>query len=361
LASDATLRLLCILLLAAPAVIAEDEGPTAAELIEQAHQYDGRYNATEQANQQKAISLYAEALEAKPDSSQRLHILYRMAQLNGCIYNRQKGERPDYRKAIELYKEIVESYPPEEPLVLKAMGFISDHYTSLREFEAALRWAKRALEYDTTKVEEKIADIQRKLESLKDVRYAPDERQAIIEEALLRRPVLRENLEKVKRDRVIAVDRIAHSAELIDPLRAHGELRSIVQKYGGTPIGRRAAQRLQENMDRWPDLWVPDDQLPGDHSESSLQVGPGNASALGQGAEGLGPRPDGGLRAATGPLSQGGQRNEKPNNDVLEDEQPRAPPLGTLSACIVGAVGLIIIGVAAPRMRRNASAKGLKK
>ena len=79
-----------------------------------------------------------------------------MAQLYGSAYELQKGERPDFHKAIELYEEIIDSYPADEPLVLKAMVSIGDHYVSLWRFESALEWFKRPLEYDVNLLEERL-------------------------------------------------------------------------------------------------------------------------------------------------------------------------------------------------------------
>ncbi|NIP52252.1 MAG: hypothetical protein GWN76_02295, partial [candidate division Zixibacteria bacterium] len=78
------------------------------------------YTLGPEASQKKALSLYQSALAADPDKKQRLHILYRMAQLNGSAYQLEKGEKPDFQKAIKLYKEIINSYPEDEPLVYKA-------------------------------------------------------------------------------------------------------------------------------------------------------------------------------------------------------------------------------------------------
>ncbi|MHC4705179.1 MAG: hypothetical protein ACYTFQ_31905 [Planctomycetota bacterium] len=89
------------------------QGQTASELIEHAHKYDNMYVSSSDASQQKALEFYQAALRAGPDDKQQLHILYRMAQLYGSAYEVQKGEKPDFRKAIQLNEQIIDSYPPE--------------------------------------------------------------------------------------------------------------------------------------------------------------------------------------------------------------------------------------------------------
>lgn len=71
------------------------------DFIRQAHQYDNMYALGPQTSQQAALRLYEQALTTEPDDQQRLHILYRMAQLNGSAYQLEKGEKPDFHRAIE--------------------------------------------------------------------------------------------------------------------------------------------------------------------------------------------------------------------------------------------------------------------
>ena len=80
---------------------------TAGELIAQAHKHDNMYTLGPEASQQKALSFYESALAAEPDEKQRLHILYRMAQLCGSSYDLSKGEKPDFHKANRTFWTIV--------------------------------------------------------------------------------------------------------------------------------------------------------------------------------------------------------------------------------------------------------------
>ncbi len=45
---------------------ASESTQTAAELIEQAHKYDGMYSPYQDISRQKAIALYSQALQARP-------------------------------------------------------------------------------------------------------------------------------------------------------------------------------------------------------------------------------------------------------------------------------------------------------
>ncbi len=344
------LRLSLLLLLAAWP-LGRVHAQTAAELLEQARQHDAAYVRGDAVDRQKALALYEQALAAQPDPQQRLQTLFRMAQLEGCIYDRSKGEKPDFRKAINFYQQIVESYPPEEPMVLNAIGLISDHYTSLRDFDAALTWAKRAIDYDTAKAEERLQNIERRRDSLLTTEYSEAERHALTDEAVRSAPLWQE-LQQMKAGRVTAVDRLAHVAELVDPLRAHGELRAIADKYSGTPIGDRATQKLQEMMDRQASLWTPNLTLP-QAPASSVQPA-GSAPVMGpRGPEGVETPP--GPRDATTPGPQAPDPNTttKPKRAVPLTKSPRAPPLPRLLTYFVVAAGLTTLGLAARKVRKK--------
>ncbi|GEM_PF-1618498 len=324
---------------------------SATELIEQAGQHDATQSLGPGVDRQKALELYEKALAAGPDQQQRLQVLFRMAQLHGCIFDRKKGETPDLRKAINLYQEIVESYPPQEPMVMTAIGLISDHYMSLREFDAALTWARRAVEYDTSEAQKNINDIRRKEDSLANTQYAPDERREIIERAI-RSASLVEDLQAMKAGRVAAVDRVARAAELMDPLRAHGELKAIADKYAGTPVGDRASRKFQEAMDRWASLWAPNFELPQD-PEAAWQPASDAAIISNRNDTGAEVRPGPSIEIITGPGAPEPNTTTKPKTAVPLTESPRAPPIILLSACTVVAAGLIALGLAALRTRRK--------
>jgi tetratricopeptide (TPR) repeat protein len=240
-----TLLKLLTVLLFVTATLKADEPDKVAELIRQAHKHDNMYTLGPEASQQKALSFYQSALAAEPDKKQRLHILYRMAQLNGSAYQLEKGEKPDFQEAIKLYKEIINSYPPDEPLVYKAMSSISSHYTTLREFETAIDWSKKALEYDTEKMARKLETIEKLIESLEQhgdsmtfqERYQAAEQ---IEQAYSLRKTVDTHgqargtlpfglLDKIRRYQKIAVDQVAYTTNIIDPTAAIGELGGIAQ------------------------------------------------------------------------------------------------------------------------------------
>jgi tetratricopeptide (TPR) repeat protein len=214
-----------------------------AELIAQAHKHDNMYTLGPEASQQEALNLYQSALAAEPDRKQRLHILYRMAQLNGSAYQLEKGEKPNFQEAIRLYKEIINSCPPDEPLVYKAMSSISDHYTTLREFESAIEWL------------EAIEKLRENFEQHGDSMTAQQQQQA--EKQILQAYSLRKALDKIKRYQVIAVDQVAYSANIIDPSIAIGELGSIAQKYSGTFIADRATGHIRETTARMMEYLEP--------------------------------------------------------------------------------------------------------
>lgn len=323
---------------------------TAAELIEQARQCDPGSAGGAALDRQKALGLYEKALAAQPEPAQRLDCLFRMAQLHGCVFDPRKGERPDFRKAIGCYQQIVESYPPEEPLVLTAIGLLSDHYTTLHEYDAALAWARRAVDYDTSQAEKRIQEIQRREASLGSTEYSPDERRAIMEQSV-RSASLQRDIQQMQARRVTAVDRVARAATYLDPLRAHGELRAIADRYAGTAIGDRAARRLQESMDKRWDLWTPDLKPP---------AGPPAAFQAGGGAWGLSLRDPNPAAPPTHSVggTDPGSRAPEPNMTHLPalavplTELPRAPPRVPVFAG-VAAAGLLMLGLTALIIRRK--------
>jgi hypothetical protein len=323
------------------------------ELIEQAHQYDAAYVIGPQVDRQKALALYEKALTAGPDQQQRLQTLFRMAQLHGCIFDLRKGERPDFPAAISLYQQIVESYPPEEPLVMKATGLISDHYATLRRFDAALTWAKRTVEYDTTQAEKHINDIHQRQVSLATTKYSPDERREIMEQAARVAP-LQDDLQRMKAGRVAAVDRVAYTARMLDPVREHGELRALADRYSGTPIGDRAIQRLGEAMDKQRDLWGPSMsmELPPDPSPT-LQPASDTPLLLTRDQQGMEVPPGPGVKTTTGSKTPPPNTTETPKQAIPLTESPRAPPLLLVFTCLVVAAGLAALRIRRKTLSRN--------
>ena len=254
---------------------------TAVDIINEAHNYDISYTSGSTTNRQRALSLYSSALEAEPDDGQRLHILYRMAQLNGTNYRLDRGEKPDFHKAIELYKEIIDLYPPEEPLVHQAAILISSHYTSLGEFIKALEWSKKVFEFDTTNMAEQIYALKQETKAYEldpsesgSVRLTREERNNFKTQYRKLRN-LKNNLAKIQRFQEIAVRQLAFCAGSIDPLIAHGELRSLTKEHYDGPIAEEATRLLAMNMDEMADLWAPPlDEMPviAKASESTLLV-----------------------------------------------------------------------------------------
>jgi len=327
---------------------------TAADLIEQAHKHDAGYTLGAGVNRQKGLSLYQSALAAEPDEKQRLHILYRMAQLNGTIYRKDKGEKPNYQRAISLYKDIIDSYPPEEPLVYKATSAICDHYTTLWEFETAVKWAKKALEYDTSQMAEQLKAIEQKEQALEhgSPPMTPEE-ELEIREQIKQGDSLEKPLAKIRRYQEIAVDQVAYAAEHISSLYAHGELRAIIDKYHGTFIADRAHDHFTENMDKMPELWAPQNDEPFLPSGSTLQAAGPTPSAHSERQKDIQIQPNVTPDVAKRSCSVEPNITEIPQKDKHIAREPRAPPLSYLSKGLIGAAGLIVLGFAAVIIRKN--------
>ena len=345
LVTNTLLKLLPVLLLATATLKAEDPDKV-AELIGQAHKHDNMYTLGREASQQEALNLYQSALSAEPDKKQRLHILYRMAQLNGSAYQLEKGEQPNFQEAIKLYKEIINSYPPDEPLVYKAMSSISSHYTTLREFETAIEWSKKALVYDTSKIARKLEAIEKLRETIDqhgDSMTAQQQQQA--SEQIKQAYFLRKALGKIQRYQKIAVDQVAYSAKIIDPSAAIGELGSIARKYAGTFIADRAAVHIRETLAGMKEYLEPGNEELPTPSGPTLHANVSTPIALNQNQKG------GLVQSDIIPQVTENRHFVEPNSTEIPQKEkfvsgnPRAPPGNYLLKCIIGAAGLIIFSL----------------
>ncbi len=213
----------------------EGHGLTADQSIEEAHKYDNMWASDQEADQKKALGYYSAALSSGPDERQRLHILYRMAQLYGSAYQLEKGEKPDFHKAIELNREIVDSYPLTEPLVSKALLSLGDHHVTLRQFDRALEYFQRILDYD-------IGELER-------LRHKSENEEG--------RRLLEENIERIKQFQKIAVDQVGYCANLIHPLCVHEALRNIATTHRQAFIRDYAAEKMASTTDPLAELWTP--------------------------------------------------------------------------------------------------------
>lgn len=295
-----------------------EEAKSASEFIKLAHNYDNMYITGPEASQQKAISFYELALKAEPDSKEQLHILCRMAQLYGSSYDRSKGEKPDFHKAIEFNKKIISEYPPQEPLVYKAMNSICDHYTTLRDFDNAIKWSKKAIEYRPSEM----------VDQLKSGEI--DEK----------------NADKIKRYQRIAVEQIAYTADRISYLQTHGELRAIVENYAGTFISQRAKELLVENMEKMPYLWMPATDDPFSPVSPALQAAVSAPATHNQ--------THGDILIQSESIAESLQRQastepnttEKPQNYEHVTKESRASPVIDLRKYTILTAGLIVLAIA---------------
>jgi tetratricopeptide (TPR) repeat protein len=262
-----------------------------------------------------------------------------MAQLNGSAYQLEKGEKPNFQEAIRLYKEIINSCPPDEPLVYKAMSSISDHYTTLREFESAIEWSKKALEYDTEKIVRQLEAIEKLRENFEqhgDSMTAQQQQQA--EKQILQAYSLRKALDKIKRYQVIAVDQVAYSANIIDPSIAIGELGSIAQKYSGTFIADRATGHIRETTARMMEYLEPGNEGFPIPSGQTLHANVTTPIALSQNQKDGLTQPDIIPEVTENRHFAESNSTEIPKKEKYVSRKPRAPPRNYLLKCIIGLI-----------------------
>lgn len=330
----------------------EARADTAAELIEQARQYDCGYSAGPDASQARALETYRRALAAQPQPPQRLHILFRMAQLHSCAYRIEKGETPNYPEALRLYQQIVASYSPEEPLVLQATTAAADCLVSLGRFDEALHWSRQALKADTKILEERIKVLE---EGLGGPDHAPAGADTGVPPA--EPGALRRTLQQMQRTQCAAVDQIAYAALQVSPLLARIQLRTLAEQHAGTCIAQRARQLLERHADQMSDVLALSETLPPAADTSILQSAVPSAS--------LAPRPgDVGLPAATpaapapqGPATPGPGANDKPLAERVPTRWPRGPPLTRTQRVMATVAGLALIVLATRRFLRGSLRK----
>jgi hypothetical protein len=146
---------------------------------------------------------------------------------------------------------------------------------------------------------------------------------------------------------------VAYSASRIDPLRAHGELKGLIEKYPDSFIAQRAGQRLWENMAKMPQLWAPADDLP--FSPASHTLRPASSAAPGVTKTELSVKTQAinvaDLIGTNSPLEP--NTTEPPQKDKHTARQTRAPPLSFLSVSIIGAAGLVILALALLIIRKR--------
>jgi tetratricopeptide (TPR) repeat protein len=303
---------------------------TVAELIEEAHKYDNMWATSQDANRQSALKFYNAALGADPDEDQRLHIIYRMAQLYGSAYQLEKDEKPDFRKAIELNKQILDSYPFEEPLVFKAMISIGDHHITLWEFEDALKYFGKALEYNVSELEQHLASI------------IDDEEQ---ENQII---TLKSNIARIKQYQIIAVNQAEYAATLIHPICAKAVLQNVAGTHSNSFIGEHAAERLEmlaNNMDEMLDLQTPilDMEMITGKSDSAVSAAQGETIVNLQKSIQISPAND--VNTPT--------ERPRPREGGYIAEHSRDSPSRYHSKSIVGVAVFITIGLAAFIIRKK--------
>jgi tetratricopeptide (TPR) repeat protein len=342
---------LVIWLVAAPADAVRAEA--AAELIEQARQYDCGYTASPEASQRKALDIYRQALAANPDPPQRLQILFRMAQLQSCAYRVQNGEAPNYPQALRLYEEIVATYSSQEPLVLQATTAVADCLISLRRFDEALPWSRRALQANTKALEDQIKALEEPAD-----REGRAAHTAGRDEPGLDSETLRRRLRQMRQTQCAAVDQIAYAAEQTSFLWAEGQLKSIEEQYAGTPVARRARALLDRNADRVSDALAPSRHIPLAPEAPMLQspvagvsVTPGSDEASLSGS--LATEPP----ATAGPAPAPGQTGST-HREPMASRAPRGPPRTRVGYIVTGAAGLLIAVLAARWFLTRLSTKG---
>ncbi|HUT30107.1 MAG TPA: hypothetical protein VMX13_09975 [Sedimentisphaerales bacterium] len=133
------------------------------DLLREAHKYNitypGPYGVPENADREKALGLYQQALarmeEDIPNYTQHpqwLVTCFRVATL--CDYeSKRRGVLPDLDKAIEYYNKVIDAKPWSMPTYYWAIDECSDDYSRLGKYHEALETARKAFEFHIDEIE----------------------------------------------------------------------------------------------------------------------------------------------------------------------------------------------------------------
>jgi len=210
---------------------------TAACLLEEAHAHDGNYGEAQDVDRDKALALYEGVLRADPTREQRLHSLWRMAQLCSANFLREKGEGPRYDKAVELYRVIAEEAPAGGPVALRSMLGAAGALLANRQPLDAVRLCADGLD---------------SCQRLAEAAEAPSEKMTVrdVDEILGKSP-----WNNVPSCQEIAVTQLAAAARSVDIQIHDVAMEALRSRYPDSPVEGQAfrllAKRLAEARSPW--------------------------------------------------------------------------------------------------------------
>lgn len=219
----------------------------AADLVGQARSHDPMFCPKEQADRDKAVQLYQQAITAQPGAKLNAALADRIAQLYAFYEDKDKKIKPDRSQASQWWGQCLTLTNPKQLLWSQAQMGLASMSVIGKDKQSALDKYNKILDVDISQVE------------LPDWKLWPDGNtdrgKAVLEQE---RANLRKSFEDIKSS---AVETQFYVLCHIDRAIAYQALQNMAAKYRGTPAGDRALAmmsdiRKKSSSDPWalPDL-----------------------------------------------------------------------------------------------------------
>ncbi|NQT53074.1 hypothetical protein HQ576_13535 [bacterium] len=203
----------------------------AAEMVMQARRFDPGRAGPANADREKAVALYEQAMALQPGAPMNAALANRIAQLYGYYGNRRRGIWPDNAKALHWWTRCIALTNSKQILWGEAqMGLGCMRVITRKPRESAANF-KAILNLDVAGIE------------WPPWRTKPDTSTAIGREQFDREMIRRRD--RAEELHVKAVEKIHYVLIRVDGAAAISMLLEIAKEYGGLPAGDRAAQLAQ--------------------------------------------------------------------------------------------------------------------
>ena len=202
----------------------------AADLVKQARACDPVLIAGDEADRDKAVELYSQAIALHPHADINPHLYERIAQLYSFISRPAAGVSPDHAKAVVYWQGCIRSAPEKQYLWARAhMGLASTSFVQ-KDIPTAISSYRRILEVDPDQLE---------LPPSRVLRGAGTERGQVIKRRELER--LRGKVDGIQ---ARAVDKLFHATCRFSRDAAILAVQQVASEHRGKPVGRHAEQLL---------------------------------------------------------------------------------------------------------------------
>jgi len=341
----------------------EQDISQATPLIREARSYDSVYSSGLEVSQPNAIKKYEEALNSNPSNKERLEILSRLAALTSYCFDVKKGERPDFAKSVSYSQEVFDNYPTDEPKVYEAIISMTCGNTAQKKFVKAIECAKHAFEYDTSVLGKELEEVMfryneingeiSKIDKKERMAEGPHVRKLAAEQAEQRSlsRQIKDKKKLIEKYQYHTVDQLSYAAIRVSPLMAETEMRSLIKQFPDTHIAKRATEKLNEIMAKYPDMLAPGiNEMPGE-SFAEVTTSPVAIDVAGQDSA-ISPQVSV-ADESKGKDSVKTDQNIKLDNENYHPKQSRASPYAFWIKFIAVATAILVIASVAMWFYKN--------